>query len=591
MFLSFAATFRILPVDGCLELICGYYRQTSFMGPDCFVHGIFRRDSILISLILVLAAVSFWPEPTVADHVYADTYDYAFPALNFLHGDGFVIIANGHKYPPAHSFGLSLLLSVVYALLGTEIGNGAYVIFLFGLGSILLTYYIARELFDRRVATVACILLAVASQFRFHAKVIGADGAVSVFFCLASLALIFAVLRKPQSSLWLWAILGQTLGFAVTVRPDNVLLSLPLAVLLSLHIRRQNRIWTKLIIFASGILFWGMLLLLANFLYTGDWLRTGYAVNYSAQHDRLGGNVSWRYFLFPSFGESNFVKLLQDLPSQWSLVEDEAELVKRYFYYATDAFLLIGLIRVLRASKKEIEKRNLLIWSSLCFISLVLFFSCYFGPMTQRYFLRVVPYFCLFTAVGLVSCWDWVSRSPSSGRLMLIWPFRVLMAGLGAAGVYMLVHPYNPPFAVVPQSAYLRHVRDIVREKNAMILTDWSLPWMEYFFARDSQRTIVPLDRFDSCADSYVQWKRPPHPEWINEDYAKRDNAGSVRYRRMYKNGAQDMYPYTVRTNPEVIDAALQSGEAFTWSLLAVILGDYGVAKRWPYLSLQLGDC
>lgn len=546
-----------------------------------------RRDAIFVSIVLALAIVSFWPEPTVADHVYADTVDYAFPALNFLHGDGFVVIANGHKYPPAHCFGLSLLLSVVYATLGPEIGNGGYLIFLFGLATILLTYYMARELFDRRVAVVACALLAVASQFRFYAKVIGADGAVSAFFCLASQALLFAALRNPQSSLWIWALLGQTLGFALTVRPDNVLLLLPAALLLILHIRSQNRAGVKVTIFASGILFWGMLILLANFLYTGDWFRTGYAVNYSAQHDRQGGLISWRYFLVPSFRESNFVKLLQDAPFQWSLFGAEVDPVKRYFYYGTGAFLLIGLIQVARASKRERQKRDLLIWSSLWFVSLVLFFSCYFAPTDPRHLQRLVPYLCLFTAVGLVTCWDLVSRLPAPRGSQLVWPLRVLlMVCLGGAGVHLLFHPHVAPFARVPQSAYLRHVGDIIqeknvmnltiREKNAMILTDWPLPWMEYLFARDSQRTIVPLRRFNSCADSYVQWKRPPHPEWITEDCPNRDDAGSVRYRRMYENGAQDMYPYTVLTNPEVIDAALRSGR----NVYLVTTGGYTIADK-----------
>ena len=110
-----------------------------------------------------------------------------------------------------------------------------------------------------------------------------------------------------------------------------------------------------------------------------------------------------------------------------------------------------------------------------------------------------------------------------------------------------------------------------------MILTDWSLPWMEYFIARDTQRTIIPLWRHNSCADSYVQWKRPPHPEWINEDCKNRDNAGSVRYRRMYENGAQDVYPYTVLTSPEVIDTALASGRSvYLITTGGNTLGDYG---------------
>ena len=354
------------------------------------------------------------------------------------------------------------------------------------------------------------------------------------------------------------------------MRPDNVLLWLPTALLLILHMRSQSRARVKVAILASGILFWGMLILLANFLYTGDWFRTGYAVNYSAQHDRLGGNVSWRYFLIPSFRESNFVKMLQGAPSQWSLFGAEVDSVKRCFYYATDAFLVVGLIQVLRASKRETEQRDFLIWSSLWFVSLVLFFSCFFFPTdNSRYLQRVVPCLCLFTAVGLVTCWDLITRlqAPFGSRLhrsrLLVWPLRVLLlVGLGGAGVHLLIHPYVAPLARVPQSAYLRHVGDIIHEKNALILTDWSLPWMEYFFARDSQRTIIPLQRFNSGADSYVQWKRPPHPEWITEDCPNRDDKATVRYRRMYENGAQDMYPYTVLTNPEVIDAALQSGRS-----------------------------
>ena len=547
-----------------------------------------RRDAILVSLVLALAIVSFWPEPTVADHVYADTVDYAFPALNFLHGDGFVVMANGHKFPPAHSFGLSLLLSAVYAILGPEVGNGSYLMFLFGLATILLTYYLARELFDKRAAVVACALLAVANEFRFHAKVIGADGAVSAFFCLASLVVLFAALRNPRSSLWIWALLGQTLGFAVTVRPDNVLLLLPVALLLILHIRSQDRPGVKLTTFASGILFWGMLLLLANFLYTGDWFRTGYAVNYSAQHDRLGGNVSWRYFLLPSFRDSNFVKLLQDAPFQWSLFGAE-EPVKRWFYCATDVFLVIGLIQVARASKREMQKRDLLIWSSLWFVSLVLFFSCYFGPIDPRYLQRLVPYLCLFTAIGLITCWDFVSRLQTSRdaslyrRWLMVWPVRaLLLGGLGGAGVHMLFHPHLDPFARVPQSAYLRHVGNIIQERDAMVLTDWSLPWMEYLFARDSQRTIIPLQRFNSGADSYVQWKRPPHPEWITADCTNRDDAGSVPYRHMYENGAQYMYPYTVAANPEVIDSALQSGR----NVYLVTTGGYTVADKYAMILL-----
>jgi 4-amino-4-deoxy-L-arabinose transferase-like glycosyltransferase len=175
-----------------------------------------RGDAILVALLLALGIFSYWPNPTVADHVHADMWAYALPALNFLQGEGFVVIANGHKYPPVPTFGFPLLLSAAYATLGPHPGNGVYVVFLLGLVTIVLTYRIARMLFDGKVAVVACVLLAVAGQFRYYTKVIAPDGAVSASFCLASQVLLIAALRTPQSSLWTWALLGQTAGFAMT---------------------------------------------------------------------------------------------------------------------------------------------------------------------------------------------------------------------------------------------------------------------------------------------------------------------------------------------------------------------------------------
>ncbi|HUJ11942.1 MAG TPA: glycosyltransferase family 39 protein [Verrucomicrobiae bacterium] len=536
------------------------------------------RDAVALSFVLVLAVVSFWPDPTVADHVQADTPDYVLPSLNFLRGEGFVLIANGHKYPPTHTFGLSVLLTPVYEVLGLHVGNGGYLVFIFGLVTILLTYRLANTLFDRRVAVVACVLLALAGQFRYYAKIISPDGAVSAFFCLSSLVLLLGALRTPQSSLAIWALLGQILGFAVTVRPDNVLLLVPTTIVLFLYIRGQNRARTKAMIFASGIFFWGMMILLANFLYTGDWFRTGYAVNFSAQNDRRGGSVSWRYFLNPSFRESNFIKLLQGAPIQWSLFGAEVTSVKRYFYYTTDVFLVVGLAQAWRVAKRNSDWRDFLTWSLVWFLSLVLFLGCYFFPTDNpRYLQRIVPYVCLFTAIGFVTSWDWVARLGGAVSSSWVRALRILlMVGFGGAGLYMFLHPYIPPLARLPQSAYLQHVNDMIPEKNAMILTDWSLPWMEYFVARDSQRTLIPLNRFDSGADSYVQWKRPPHPEWITEDCTNRDNTATVRYRRMYENGAQDIYPHTVFPDPSVINAALRAGR----SVYLVTQGGYTIGDK-----------
>ena len=184
---------------------------------------------------MAVAAVSFWPNRTIAaDNLLSDTADYVLPAINFLRGKGMVIFAAGHKFPPNHVFGFSLLLCPMYELLGFYPGNGVYAVFALALACVALTYWIGRKIFDQETGFLASLFLSVSCGFRQNVQMIAPD-AISAFFCLSAHALLIKIFENRQRSIWLWFLLGQSLGFALTLRPDNILFLLPVAAFLLLR--------------------------------------------------------------------------------------------------------------------------------------------------------------------------------------------------------------------------------------------------------------------------------------------------------------------------------------------------------------------
>ena len=200
-------------------------------------------DAAALLALLAVAAVSFWPNRTIAaDNLLSDTADYVLPAINFLCGKGMVIFAAGHKFPPNHVFGFSLLLCPMYELLGFYPGNGVYAVFALALACVALTYWIGRKLFDQKTGFLASLFLAVSCGFRQNVQMIAPD-AISAFFCLSAHALLIKIFENRQRSIWRWFLLGQSLGFALTLRPDNILFLLPVAAFLLL---RSDRLKTGL---------------------------------------------------------------------------------------------------------------------------------------------------------------------------------------------------------------------------------------------------------------------------------------------------------------------------------------------------------
>jgi hypothetical protein len=533
-------------------------------------------DAPALLALLAIAAVSFWPNRTIAaDNLLSDTADYVLPAINFLRGKGMVIFAAGHKFPPNHVFGFSLLLCPMYELLGFYPGNGVYAVFALALACVALTYWIGRKLFGQETGVLASLFLAVSCGFRQNVQMIAPD-AISAFFCLSAHALLIKIFENRQRSIWLWFLLGQSLGFALTLRPDNILFLLPVTAYLLMQFNRRKIGSAGAAVLAGGVAFWGVAILVTNYLYTGDFFRTTYHVWQSALHDRPLGSESWRYLLLPSFRESNLATILRTSLSQWNGDAGDDRVIQ-WFFWGLDLLFVIGLVKIVRASTRNSTARGFLLWIAPLICSLALLFSCSLIIFGNRHMVRVIPYLSLVDAVGFVELWQCF---PKVGRLLeslrqrgsprtstklslphLLTRARLLLLPpMAIVFVYLIAHPQTDLLAYVPTTAYLTHVRSLIPETNAVFISNFNPFYVEHILVDGTDAETVPLHRYVYGADYYVQWKKPPHPEWIAEDFPTRNHI--TRYRRMYDNGAQDLFPFTARENPEFIQQALSAGRS-----------------------------
>ncbi len=535
-------------------------------------------------LLLAIAAAVFWPERRIAAHT-PDAPDYVLPSVNLVQGNGMVIRVEGQKYPPMHPFGLALLMAPAYALLGCYPGNGVYVVFLTALASVALLWFITQRLFDSRIAWWAGGFLIISGLFRWNAAVIHSD-VPSLCFCLAVHALALVLLENARSPRWAWFLWGQLLGFAVAIRWDNFVMFVPAAALIGLRIRQQQKPISKILWAGSGALAWVAALYFANYLYTGDPFRNTNALYASASLDRPGGVLSWRYLFQPSPASSNLSRIFSGALSGWSLDDGDGDAVKRYGYWAVSALALLGILKTVRLARTHVDKRDLLIWAALVAASLVGLYACCFFAFERRYLLRLAVYGCLFQAVAVMAIWDWLGRgmkaagahtgAPLRGQIRIP-RFRWLAAApLAGFGLYVLAHPFEAsPYSWAPTTQYLEYVRKWIAEDDAVIMSNANAFYVEHLLIAGTHRKFIPVHPDGDGLNLLVQWRKPPHPEWISQDYPQRKGSDQ-EYARAAANGAIQLFPDNVLEHPQVIASALRSRR----KVYLVWIGVYAGADR-----------
>ncbi len=129
---------------------------------------------------------------------------------------------------------------------------------LFGLGTCLLLYAMARRLYGEPVAIWSVLLLSVTPIFQVGSVVMTID-AVSIFFWMAALYTFWRALElSPRFSFW-WPLTGAVIGLGFLAKYTNAiqLLSILLILLVTPKLRKEFRLpgfWSLLGVFSLALI-------------------------------------------------------------------------------------------------------------------------------------------------------------------------------------------------------------------------------------------------------------------------------------------------------------------------------------------------
>ncbi|MEN8690641.1 MAG: glycosyltransferase family 39 protein [Desulfobacterales bacterium] len=294
-----------------------------------------------------------------------------------------------------------------------------------GTGSVLVTYFLGRRMFNPTVGFLGGVILATGVEFIILSRVVVHDIALTFFITLA-LYLFFHGFSDTSLRKSVWLFFYASLGFAVLAKgPIGVLLP-GLIIFLFLVIKRRLNIvgnmqlgW-GILIFLAVAAPWYVLIMLKNQDYAGYFFiqqNLAYFFSGESRHPRPF------YYYFPILVGGFF---------PWSL------------------FLPAALFRALRRSfgKKEDATLFLLLWFGAVFL--------FFSAASSKLSTYILP---LFPAVSLLTAalWRdlWVAPSQTGTRRGILYPIGLLLATALSAVVYMLVNPLDkltPRYGIPPAS-------------------------------------------------------------------------------------------------------------------------------------------
>ena len=285
------------------------------------------------------------------------------------------LIETGDQWASFYPFGHPLVLAV-----GAFFGAVWVIPSLVGAGSVLLTFFLGRRLYDARTGLLAAGLLAASPFFLMQSSNFMSHN-TAAFSVLATL--LFLV--KRERPILFGVIAGLMFGLGVNTRPLTMAaLVLPFGVIILMHLRNESpRAWFK----HSGAFVVGVgLMLVAMLAYnqgiTGDPLTTTYSLSDGGSEELFG------------FRDGHFLDIgLRNVQAQMmSLLQ---------VLSAWPSFVGLGLVLLpfLMASRNR--------WDYLLLASVLLPMAIYVGYRFSglfggpRYWFEIAPFLLLLSARGI----------------------------------------------------------------------------------------------------------------------------------------------------------------------------------------------
>jgi 4-amino-4-deoxy-L-arabinose transferase-like glycosyltransferase len=481
------------------------------------------QTALALALLLVVAFFAlFEPSFTASDLTIApDSVEYSTAAWRLVHEGRYAVTINGTAYPPRYPPGFALLaLAPVYQLLGHEIGIGAGIfgVLFWSLVGVAAAFAIGRRLGGIPSGLMAGAAVLLLPDFRRYSQMIMSDTTCAAMM----LVLLLAYLRLTSAdNNWRgWLTAGVISALAVAIRPTALSATLPF-LLLVFHASPHRRSLSNSILFALPILFFAASQMLYNFRVFGSPLRSGYQYWCPVPYD----------YPHLTFGISH---LSSNAEAAWQSGLFILPAIVTFFFF------------VLRRSVKTDDPHLTTRQDSLRFVlltaaPLAVFHLFYFYPET-RFFL---PATGLFAAVAGAQLGTLIQRVSDRSAVV---------AAAAALVLVLLVALTRPTPDPTRRTAVDLFNNTLPR--SALLISSIDPVYLDFFFNRNAERTVLPLSRHVEYASKIVA------PTKVREPDPPPAHAFDHRCPGIRNGGGHDVISATA-SEPEgldLIDATLTAG-------------------------------
>jgi 4-amino-4-deoxy-L-arabinose transferase-like glycosyltransferase len=300
---------------------------------------------------------------------------FNYPALTFY----FHFIGQAIHYVVGYLTGVYANLDAFGASITSVVITARLINVLFDAGIIIIIYFIAIEVTDKRVALITAVLVAINPSHIMHSHLVIVDNTLT-FFCMLALLYIYRLYRDPAMKWYLLA--GIFIALAAASKYTGVFL---LLVLIAAHLLRypssQNAIQSlkeRPFLISLGLTV--LIFFALNPYIILDWGTFQKDFSFEQHHVSYGhlGVVASKSTLFYYLGETT--------PSALGWI-----------------FYIVIFATIVNFIQRKERKDLLLVIFPLIYVAIVSTWEM----RAERYILPVFPILILIGSIGLIRFWDW----------------------------------------------------------------------------------------------------------------------------------------------------------------------------------------
>ena len=460
-------------------------------------------------MIMLLAAVVLYCDRISASNLFytPDSTEYAIAAHRFATAGEYKIPIENRWLPPHYPPWFSILvLSPVYLLLGTEIGNAIYPVTIFGIGGIIIAFLLGKKIGGNWGGIFASFAVLALPLYRYWSKHVMTDVPATVLMLVACLLYLWFRNRTDTRSL-AYLLPGIITAVAALFRPVCTAAILPFLVFavtyhgLALALRKLVFLVTPLVIAATVSLTY-------NTSVFGSPFRSGYHFWMPVPFD----------FVHLTFSLSNIYTNLI------ALLQSHAVLL----VCAACAVLAIEC-RINNMNTKQLPFSPDIRWVVEFVIlgtgPIVLFHLLYFY-LDPRFYLAPIVLTAIITG-GIIG--SWLKKKPRlalGGVIVLALLFIIINFFIT---LKYLLKPDQPSYKRFTVEEILKYT-----PKNAWIISGIEPVYLEYLVAKQSQRRIVPISRNIEYTNKVIA------PEKISSLYPPPKRWDDVQRNALLRAGAKE---------------------------------------------------